>query len=79
MQIAPSRNCQGYWHHQVICWDQIGHRECGQELCHLGPSVQDSGPRGLAQVCHGSTGTPLGTHAGTEALGLEDARTAIRT
>jgi hypothetical protein len=29
--------------------------------------------------CHGSAGTPLGTHAGREALGLEDARTAIRT
>jgi hypothetical protein len=34
----------------------------------------------LLQVsCHGSAGTPLRTHAGTEALGLEDARTAIRT
>jgi hypothetical protein len=29
--------------------------------------------------CHGSAGTPLGMHAGGEALGLEDARTAIRT
>jgi hypothetical protein len=29
--------------------------------------------------CHGSAGTPLRTHAGTEALGLQDARTAIRT
>jgi hypothetical protein len=29
--------------------------------------------------CHGSAGTPLGTHAGAEALGLQDARTAIRT
>jgi hypothetical protein len=29
--------------------------------------------------CHGSAGTPLGTHAGREALGLQDARTAIRT
>jgi hypothetical protein len=29
--------------------------------------------------CHGSAGTPLGTHAGGEALGLQDARTAIRT
>jgi hypothetical protein len=30
-------------------------------------------------ACHGSAGTPLGTHAGREALGLQDARTAIRT
>jgi hypothetical protein len=29
--------------------------------------------------CHESAGTPLGTHAGREALGLQDARTAIRT
>jgi hypothetical protein len=29
--------------------------------------------------CHGSARTPLGTHAGREASGLEDARTAIRT
>jgi hypothetical protein len=29
--------------------------------------------------CHGSAGTPLRTHAGAEALGLQDARTAIRT
>jgi hypothetical protein len=29
--------------------------------------------------CHGSAGTPLGTHAGGKALGLQDARTAIRT
>jgi hypothetical protein len=29
--------------------------------------------------CHGSAGTPLGTHAGRKALGLQDARTAIRT
>jgi hypothetical protein len=29
--------------------------------------------------CHGSAGTPLRTHAGTEALGLQDARPAIRT
>jgi hypothetical protein len=29
--------------------------------------------------CHESAGTPLRTHAGTEALGLQDARTAIRT
>jgi hypothetical protein len=29
--------------------------------------------------CHGSAGTPIGTHAGREALGLQDARTAIRT
>jgi hypothetical protein len=29
--------------------------------------------------CHGSAGTPLGTHAGGETLGLQDARTAIRT
>jgi hypothetical protein len=31
------------------------------------------------ELCHGSAGTPLGTHAGREALGLQDARTAIRT
>jgi hypothetical protein len=30
-------------------------------------------------ACHESAGTPLRTHAGTEALGLQDARTAIRT
>jgi hypothetical protein len=30
-------------------------------------------------LCHGSAGTPLGTHAGGETLGLQDARTAIRT
>jgi hypothetical protein len=30
-------------------------------------------------LCHGSAGTPLGTHAGTEALGFQDTRTAIRT
>jgi hypothetical protein len=30
-------------------------------------------------LCHGSAGTPLGTHAGRKALGLQDARTAIRT
>jgi transposase InsO family protein len=30
-------------------------------------------------ACHGSAGTPLRTHAGGEALGLQDARTAIRT
>jgi hypothetical protein len=31
------------------------------------------------QICHESAGTPLGTHAEREALGLQDARTAIRT
>jgi hypothetical protein len=35
--------------------------------------------RWTENVCHGSAGTPLGTHAGTEALGPQDARTAIRT
>jgi hypothetical protein len=30
-------------------------------------------------TCHGSAGTPLRTHAGRKALGLQDARTAIRT
>jgi hypothetical protein len=29
--------------------------------------------------CHGSAETPLGTHAGRKALGLQDARAAIRT
>jgi hypothetical protein len=29
--------------------------------------------------CHGSAGTPLGTHANREAQGLEDTRTAIHT
>jgi hypothetical protein len=30
-------------------------------------------------TCHGSAGTPLGTHSNGEAQGLEDTRTAIRT
>jgi hypothetical protein len=30
------------------------------------------------EVCHGSAGTPLRTHAGGETLGLQDAHTAIR-
>jgi hypothetical protein len=33
----------------------------------------------IVSKCHGSAGTPLGTHAGGETLGLQDARTAIRT
>jgi hypothetical protein len=33
----------------------------------------------IVSICHGSAGTPLGTHAGREALGLQDACTAIRT
>jgi hypothetical protein len=33
----------------------------------------------IDSTCHGSAGTPLGTHDGREALGLQDARTAIRT
>jgi hypothetical protein len=33
----------------------------------------------LQRSCHGSAGTPLRTHAGAEALGLQDARTAICT
>jgi hypothetical protein len=35
--------------------------------------------KGGSAECHGSAGTPLRTHAGREALGLQDARTAIRT
>jgi hypothetical protein len=30
-------------------------------------------------VCHGSAGTPLGTHAGRQDSGLEDEGAAIRT
>jgi hypothetical protein len=40
----------------------------------LSPAAAVFSPR-----CHESAGTPLGTHAGRKALGLEDARTAIRT
>jgi hypothetical protein len=35
--------------------------------------------KGIKRACHESAGTPLRTHAGTEALGLQDTRTAIRT
>ena len=51
MQIVTSWNCQQSQHHWVIHWDQISHRECGQDSLHcLYPSVQGSGPQGLAQV-----------------------------
>jgi hypothetical protein len=51
------------------------------ELSAKGQSAQDIFGECILRKnkCHGSAGTPLGTHAGREALGLEDARTAIRT
>jgi hypothetical protein len=50
----------------------------GEHLGVMEPAACDGSARCLIQ-CHGSAGTPLRTHAGTEALGLQDARTAIRT
>jgi hypothetical protein len=53
--------------------------------CHVSPcclalkSSQKTAKQPAELACHGSAGTPLRTHAGTEALGLQDARTAIRT
>jgi hypothetical protein len=41
--------------------------------------IIEKGMTRMDPVCHGSAGTPLGTHAGREALGLQDARTAIHT
>jgi hypothetical protein len=46
--------------------------QCGIYVCMTIKHILDP-------ACHGSAGTPLGTHAGREALGLQDARTAIRT
>jgi hypothetical protein len=43
------------------------------------PPTTGAGGMGMGGPCHGSAGTPLETHAGGEALGLQDARTAIRT
>jgi hypothetical protein len=47
------------------------------------PQVKEEGKVILVadylSLCHGSAGTPLETHAGRKALGLQDARTAIRT
>jgi hypothetical protein len=50
------------------------HTSKGTPLPPLPPSAIGTG-----SLCHGSAGTPLGTHAGREALGLQDARTTIRT
>jgi hypothetical protein len=43
------------------------------------PNQKADRPAREGLQCHGSAGTPLRTHAGTEALGLQDTRATIRT
>jgi hypothetical protein len=49
---------------------------------HTSSSISSDGNQDLAYeypVCHGSAGTPLGTHANGEAQGLEEACSTLRT
>jgi hypothetical protein len=77
--------------HLVLCWApkddnlegdrmarSLAATACRKNLADL-PNGMDRVLSAAYQKCHGSAGTPLGSHSNGEAQGLEDARTAIRT
>jgi hypothetical protein len=84
---APEESASGTWfpiefNEEHVCWVEVRWQDpAGSEGYWQAFRIagQDLGVDITQGDCHGSAGTPLGTHAGREALGLQDARTAIRT